>query len=431
VFLWDAKGTKVDGRAAGAPVGAVAYSPDGAAMAVGTGDGAVLLWDAETRKELQRFAGHRAGVTSLAFRPDGKALFSGSQDHTLRLWDLEKKKEARQFGRLAGPVVALAVAGDGKTVACAVGDNTVRLFDVTGGEELRNFDVQPGVTALALSPDGRTVVTGGRDRTARLWEAATGRERRQVKGHGGWVEAVAVSPDGKVLATGSGDGVVRLWDTLSGKPLAEFNGHRGAMKALTFAPKGDLLASGGADTTAVLWDVAAQVRDRKPNAEPLKPAQLDGLWDDLASEDADRAYRAINALVLSGDQAAALLRKNLSPVQGDGVTTLIARLDDDEFAAREKARAELARLGKFAEAALRKALAANPSAEAQKQLEELLKGIADHRFVPERARGLRAVEVLEAVGSAEAKAVLQGLADGVAEAELTVEAKAALARLGK
>jgi hypothetical protein len=368
---------------------------------------------------------------ALVFAGDDK-LLSGSQDHTLRLWDLKAQKPPRQFGRLGGPVVGLALAPDGKTAACAGGDNTLRLFDLTTGAELRNFGGQPGgVTALALSPDGRTLVSGGRDRTARLWEASTGQERKQLKGHGGWVEALALSPDGKVLATGAGDGVVRLWEMAGGKLLAEFSGHRGAVKALAFAPGGDLLASGAADTTALLWDVAALRRDLKPRLVELKPEQLDALWADLASEDASKAYQAVNALALSGDQAAALLKTKLRPVSGDGAAKLIARLDDEDFATRQRARSELARLGKHVEPALRKALEGNPSAEVKKHLEELLKGLAENHFVPEVARGLRGVEVLESVGSATAKEVLQALARGMPEAELTVEAKAALGRLGK
>jgi hypothetical protein len=192
-----------------------------------------------------------------------------------------------------------------------------------------------------------------------------------------------------------------------------------------------VLASGAADTTAVLWDVSAPLRERKPVVVPLKPAQLDSLWTDLAAEDGDRAYQAVTALALGGDAAATFLRKNLRPVNGDGVATVIGRLDDDDFDVRQKARAELARLGKPTEPALRRALAAGPSAEVQRHLEELLKGLAEKRFVPEVARGLRGVEALEAIGSAEARRALQELADGLPEAELTVEAKAALKRLSR
>ena len=66
----------------------------------------------------------------------------------------------------------------------------------------------------------------------------------------------------------------------------------------------------------LLWDVADLLRDRKPRPVQLKPEQLDAFWDDLAAEEGDRAYRAVHALTLSGDQAAALLKAKLKPVSG-------------------------------------------------------------------------------------------------------------------
>ena len=48
-----------------------------------------------------------------------------------------------------------------------------------------------------------------------------------------------------------------------------------------------------------------------------------------------------------------------------------------------------------------------------------------------RLRALRAVEVLEYIGTTEAKKLLMALAQGAAEARLTREAKASLKRLAK
>jgi hypothetical protein len=260
---------------------------------------------------------------------------------------------------------------------------------------------------------------------------ATGQERRRLQGHGGWVEALALSPDGEALATGSADGAVRLWDVGSGKQLAQFLGHRGAVKSLAFVPQGSVLASGSADTTALLWDVAALLRDARPRPAPLTPEQMEGLWSDLAGDDADRAYQAVHALARAGDEAVAFLKARVRPIDARRLSRLIADLDNDDFAVREQAARELAAMGRAAEPTLRKALTGDVSVQVMKSVEALLQKLGQGQFSPERVRGLRAVEVLEAVGTPAAQGVLQGLAKGAAEAELTVDAGAALGRLKK
>src|SRR5262249_44026058 len=99
--------------------------------------------------------------------------------------------------------------------------------------------------------------------------------------------------------------------------------------------------------------------------------------------------------------------------------------------AREAASRDLARLGGAAEAELRKALAAPPSEEARKRLEALLKGLTVFVTDKEEPQQLRGVQVLERVGTKEAKEVLQALAKGVPGARLTRDAQLALERLGR
>jgi hypothetical protein len=104
-------------------------------------------------------------------------------------------------------------------------------------------------------------------------------------------------------------------------------------------------------------------------------------------------------------------------------------LDSDRFETREQASAELQRLGEQAEPALRKAMAAKPSLEASRRLRALLDRVERRTPSAEQLHALRAVEVLEHIGSPEAQRVLQTLAEGAPEAMLTREAKAALVRL--
>jgi hypothetical protein len=89
----------------------------------------------------------------------------------------------------------------------------------------------------------------------------------------------------------------------------------------------------------------------------------------------------------------------------------------------------LENLGQQVEPALRKALRGQPSVEARRQLERLLVKLHGPVAHPELLRDLRAVKLLELIGSREARQVLHQLAQEIPVNCLTQEARAALARL--
>ncbi len=65
----------------------LAFSSDGRRIASANYDGdTVSLWDAETGKELHRFAGHTDAVYGVAFSADGRFLVSGGKDKSVRVW---------------------------------------------------------------------------------------------------------------------------------------------------------------------------------------------------------------------------------------------------------------------------------------------------------------------------------------------------------
>jgi hypothetical protein len=68
--------------------------------------------------------------------------------------------------------------------------------------------------------------------------------------------------------------------------------------------------------------------------------------------------------------------------------------------------------------------------EMRQRLEQLLRKVEPSRS-PDRLREVRAIEVLEHIGTSEAEQLLQTLAKGAPEARLTQEAKASLERLVK
>jgi hypothetical protein len=109
----------------------------------------------------------------------------------------------------------------------------------------------------------------------------------------------------------------------------------------------------------------------------------------------------------------------------------VADLDHDQFAVREKAMAELEMLGEWAEPALRKILESDPSTETRRRVERLLEQLDRLTVAGGRLRTLRAIEVLEHIGTPEARRVLEMLAGGFSGSRVTREAKAALDRLAR
>jgi HEAT repeat protein len=114
------------------------------------------------------------------------------------------------------------------------------------------------------------------------------------------------------------------------------------------------------------------------------------------------------------------------------VRPLLDDLDSDRFPVRTAAEERLRDLGDGAVPALREALEGNPSAQRRRRVEAVLEALDTSGLLAgEPLRGARAVQILERVGSPEARQALERLAGGVAPSRLTQEAKAALERLDR
>jgi HEAT repeat protein len=157
----------------------------------------------------------------------------------------------------------------------------------------------------------------------------------------------------------------------------------------------------------------------------------------LASEDARRAFRAFRALAAWPQETVPFLYERLRLVAAEPldsperIARLVAELDDDAFAVRERATRDLEELGKRAEPALRKALQTSTSSETKKRAQALLQNIDKPRLVPERLRAERALELLERIGTDEARQALEQLGQGARNRWLRAAAADSLRRLGR
>jgi hypothetical protein len=138
----------------------------------------------------------------------------------------------------------------------------------------------------------------------------------------------------------------------------------------------------------------------------------------------------MRTLAAAPDQAVPFIQKRSRPAAAPDpavLAKLIEGLDDKDYAAREKAHRALEELAELAAPALRRAAESSSSTEVRGRAGRLLAGMQR----PGSLRHLRAVEVLEHLGNPNARQVLEGLAQGAAEAHLTQDVAAALQRLNR
>lgn len=423
------------------------------------------IWNLSTRKEIVlRGRLPKYSVETLAFPPDDQILAVGA-DRTIRFWDTKNGEELSSFGK-AGLITNLVFTADSKKVLALSleqrNDLSIKVWNVDSGKLIHKLH-DPGLAIhapLAVSSDGRILATishrigkriGKRGETVEAWivlrDLTTGKSIREwgpapqgqvLPGSAGEtseiVSGLAFSPDDRTLAcVYSGEGVIRLWETATGQERRHFEGHRQYIRCLAFSADGSLLATGADDHTALVWDVTGRLDNGPVGWSDLSADELRALWTDLDAKDVAIAYRAMCRL-LAGRQTVAFLRQHVKPLnvltvqQREQMKRWIADLDHAEYEKREKAAAELEKMGEVAEPALRAALADKPSLESRLHMLFLIEKLDPFGYA-QAMQEFRAIEVLEHIATPEARELLQALAEGEPAYRLTREAKASLNRL--
>lgn len=395
-------------------------------------DPAVRTWDVATGKQVRR-------LTTMPAPP-------GYSDRVLQAV-AGGKREADPI-----PAGAVTFTSDGRLLATVsleggnwtpgnltdflVGAKTVlRVWDTgTGTTRLALESPEAGVASpLRLTSDGKLLLFGHKDGLG-LLEVATGKKRAHLRVEGyPDLAGAALAPNGARFAVACRETEeekstrrVYLIDLVTGRSCGELRGAEGAT-ALAFSPDGSRLACGHADGSATIWDVSARFRSTEAVKE-WNAKEAETLRADLAKEDAETAFRAMARLAGEPARAVPLLKEWLPAQAGDAerLQKWLAEMDSNEFANRERAAEELTKLGEEARPAIERALAGKPSAEVRRQLERVLEKLSPPRFLPSQLRVVRSVELLQRLGTPEARRLLEAIAAGK-NAFAARQAEAALA----
>ncbi|CAK7224108.1 Mitochondrial fission protein [Sporothrix bragantina] len=116
-----------------------------AALACGTADGMVRLWDLRSGQVHRSLVGHTGPVTCLQF--DDVHLVTGSMDRSIRIWDL---RTGSIFDAYAYDSPVTSMMFDARRIVSAAGEDVVKVYDKV---ESRQWDCGAGITA---AEDGNT-----------------------------------------------------------------------------------------------------------------------------------------------------------------------------------------------------------------------------------------------------------------------------------
>lgn len=262
----------------------LSYSPDGNALAIGTEDGGVLIYDTATGQPLRTLSGHRRRVFAVAYgeralvtsarnddvrlwdpitgaalttipehqdwawpvvlSPSGDLLVTGDSGGVVRLWDLPGGT-LRNTCPTTGRGFAYSAAVSERLFAASYENGTACVWDIaTGAQTVDLTGADGALYRIAFSPDGNLLATAGAGGAVRLWDAATGRQVAELSGHTERVYTTAFHPQEPILASADMGGGVRLWDTATGEPRQVLTGHQAGVYWVAFSPSGDVLATG-------------------------------------------------------------------------------------------------------------------------------------------------------------------------------------------
>ncbi|EFA74759.1 WD40 repeat-containing protein [Heterostelium album PN500] len=220
----------------------------------------------ETRDSCkQTLAGYPEGTTAVAYSPNGALMAVAARDCIIHIYNTTNMAELCTLESHTNWVSSLSFSGDSKLLVSTSWDNSVILWDVVIGAVVHRFNGHSrAVNCARFSTDSQYIATAGWDSTIIVWNVHDRSIFRTLRGHTKPVNHIAWSKEGGQLVSCSWDGTVRVWnpsDSLYNKRLLQTIDVsatvRGSLKCCEFSPNSKQIIATAMDSSVLLFDIQA------------------------------------------------------------------------------------------------------------------------------------------------------------------------------
>ncbi|CAG8338892.1 unnamed protein product [Penicillium salamii] len=226
--------------------GAICIAPNGCTVARAPENGPLTIWNigaATMRSTSETFS----RVTALAYSADGAQIALATTDDTLQIWDAENVTCRRIFENHHNAYTsAIAFSPDCNWLAVA-SDGRTALWNIETGDHKIMTDDDTLFSFVAFSPNGRMIASSG-PHVVNIYDTFSGKRVKTLTALGGMFNSITFSPDSQTLVTASEDSDCRVWDMKATDDDDDDDdadeGERSPPGCYGVSPDGKLFASG-------------------------------------------------------------------------------------------------------------------------------------------------------------------------------------------
>lgn len=294
-------------------VGSLSFSPDGAKIAVASGN-KLQLWNTPSKLDERQFApfvrhrvytGHYASITHVSFSKDSRFVLTSSRDMSSRVFSIESEDKfaatqlnghkdavlgtffsddqetiysvskdgavfewqfsddedkwvttSKEFVSENGEVVCTSFCAKNSLLVIGFNTGAFGLYELPGVNKIQMLSVsQNSVDYVELNSTGEWLLLASAELGQLMvyeWQSESFILKQQSQYDS--LRCLVYSPDGTKAVTGSADGAIKVWDTQSGFCIITFTQHTAEVTALKFSAR-NVLFSASLDGSVRAFDL--------------------------------------------------------------------------------------------------------------------------------------------------------------------------------